>query len=542
MLNLIPKPQKAVEKTGAFVINKEVKVSFAPEFAEMKPFLLEAVQKAGITLEEGEGAKICFVLDQKLPREGYALSVSNAKINAKASTPAGALYAIETLRQLGDMDLHKNAAELRIPAVEIEDAPRFEWRGQMLDSGRHFWSVSEIKRLLDLMAAHKLNVFHWHLTDDQGWRIEIKRYPLLTEIGSKRKDTQLSGWKTKNVRKDGKPHEGFYTQEEIKDVVAYAQKRCIMVVPEVDMPAHFAAAEAAYNWLGCREIPCEVLWYFGGIVPRKLLGYKDNSWNRSACLGKDTTYEFIYHVLDEVCDLFPAPYFHIGGDEAPRDEWKNCPHCQAKMKEQGLKSVDELQGYFNNQINEYVKKKGKRLIGWNEILNAGTLDKSVIGQYWEPQRDRHAERYINEGGQMIMSRHKAFYFDMMYANYPLSNTYKFEPVHQGILPEAEKNVLGVEGELWTEFITDREKLDMNLFPRMEALSEVAWTAKGTRDFKDFMRRLEHFKRVLDAWGVNYAEDKIAMPNLFTRPKYMLAFNNQDPYLEVKRNRELKNSK
>ena len=308
-----------------------------------------------------------------------------------------------------------------------------------------------------------------------------------------------------------------------------------MVVPEVDMPAHFAAAMAAYNWLGCREIPCEVHWFFGGFVP-KHMNWPD--WNRSACAGKETTYEFVFNVLDEMAELFPAPYFHIGGDEAPKDEWKKCPECQKRMADNGLKNVDGLQGYFNNRVAEHLKKKGKRLIVWNEALKANNLDKSVIGQYWTPQRDRYAEKYVNGGGEMILSKHQAFYFDMYYAQYPLTNTYKFEPAKVGVKEEAQNRILGVEGELWTEFIGEQEKLELNTHPRMEALAEVAWTPKEKRDFKDFMARMHHEEKALEKLGVNYAVDEVAIPKgLISRLRTERMFYTCDQHVEMHRNRE-----
>lgn len=538
MINVIPKPAYAVENDGEFCIDKDCTVFFAPAFDSVKGFFKDMVKSSiNDDLAESDTAEIRFDEDKSLPEEGYKLNVTEKEIKVTASTAVGAYYAIQTIRQLGGFDLLRNCDSVEIPAVEINDKPRFGWRGFHLDCSRHFWSVDEIKRLLDIMSMLKLNIFHWHLTDDQGWRLEIKKYPLLTEIGSKRKNTQLSGWGAAKIEMTDEPYEGFYTQEEAKDIVAYAAERGITVVPEIDMPAHFAAAEAAYNYLACREIPCEVMWYVGGIVPKKMLKYKDNSWNRSACLGKETTYQFAYDVIDEVCEIFPAPYFHIGGDEAPRDEWKTCPHCQKMIKDKGLKGVDELQGYFNNCVNEYVKKKGKRLIGWNEILNAGNLDKSVIGQYWVSQRDKHSEKYINEGGQMIMSRHKSFYFDMNYSQRPLNDTYNFEPVHQGIKPESEKNVLGVEGEMWTEFIGTTEKLHMNFFPRAHALAEVGWTPKKERSFKDFMNRWHIFRPTMDALGFNYAEDEIAMMKKWKRAHYTKNFHTGNNQLEVEKNRE-----
>ena len=247
--------------------------------------------------------------------------------------------------------------------------------------------------------------------------------------------------------------------------------------------------------------------------------------------------------MDEILPLFPAPYFHIGGDEAPKDEWKTCPHCQKAIKAHGLKDVEELQGLFNNRIAAHLKEKGKRLIVWNEALQAENLDKSVIGQYWTPQRDKFAEKYINEGGEMIMSRHQAFYFDMTYAQRPLQNTYKFEPVQGGIHPESVKNVLGVEAEMWTEFIPSVRRLELFLFPRMQALSEVAWSPKEKRDFKSFLARWEQFKPILDAFGVNYAENRVALAkNLIRRINSQILFQYGNPSYELDWNDQLQRQK
>lgn len=542
MIQLIPLPKKVSQLTGTFRLTRDTSCYFAPELQETFHFFEDLVEKAArFPLQKGnEMADIRFLYDTRIPEEGYQLDCTQSGIAVSSSTSAGAFYAIQTLRQLLKLDVSKNAETLSMACVKIEDAPRFRWRGMMLDSSRYFWSVDYVKRYLDFMAMHKLNVFHWHLTDDAGWRIEIKKYPLLTEIGSKRKDTQLYGWKSKRL--EGKPYApGFYTQEQIREIVAYAAERFIMVVPEVDMPAHFAAAIAAYPYLACREIPSEVHWFYGGTIPEKTLGWKD--WNRPACAGKESTYEFIFDVLDEILPLFPAPYFHIGGDEAPKDEWKTCPHCQKSIKAHDLKDVGELQGLFNNRIAAHLKEKGKRLIVWNEALQAKNLDKSVIGQYWTPQRDKFAEKYINEGGEMIMSRHQAFYFDMTYAQRPLQNTYKFEPVQGGIHPESVKNVLGVEAEMWTEFIPSVRRLELFLFPRMQALSEVAWTPKDKRDFKSFLERWEHFKPILDAYGVNYAENSVALAkNPIRRLNSLIKFQYGNPSYELDVNDRLQRQK
>lgn len=534
MINIIPKPVKLVELDGEFTINAKTTYTGDKTLLPVMDFLNEYLTNSiGSTLKESKDGDIVFVLDQNQPKEGYKIGFEKDKMLISASAYEGAFYAVQTIRQVFGTDTKKGVKELTAAKFAIEDYPRFSWRAMLFDEGRHFFGESEVKRLIDIMALHKLNTLHWHLTDDQGWRIEIKKYPLLTQIGSKRVDTNINGWKRDD--REGKPHEGFYTQEQIKDIVEYAANRAIMIVPEIDMPAHFAAALAGYNWLGCRDIPCEVPWYFGGYVPLKE-GKKD--WNRPACPSKDTTYQFIYDVIDECAELFPAPYFHIGGDETPKEEWKVCPTCQKFMKEQGLKNVDDLQGYFTNKVYEYIKTKNKRLIGWNEILRADNLDTAVIAQYWVPTRDRNVERYINNGGQVIMSKHHAFYFDMCYSQYPLKNTYKFEPVFHGIKRESEKNVLGVEGALWTEWIGDRLKMDVSLFPRMEALCEVGWTPKSEKNYEDFLRRLEKFKEILTANKVWYAEDEVSMPKGFIkRQKDMYNWTYKFQDMDVKYNKE-----
>lgn len=532
MITIFPQPAKLKKSSGTFRWNTDRRVTFDPALASVKPFFFELL-KTNIT--EEEKGDILFQLDEKLDEEAYNLSITKNCIRITCAGHVGALYGIQTLRQLGKFDL---AVPASLPCVEISDAPRFGWRGLSLDESRHFFGKVEVKRLLDLMAMHKLNVFHWHLTDDQGWRIEIKKYPLLTELGAKRVGTQSKGWGSTYI--DDIPVSGFYTQDEIKDIVQYAQQRGIMIVPEIDMPAHFAAALAGYNWLACREIPCEVFHFYSGIVPEKILGKKD--WNRPACLGKETTYQFIYDVIDEVTALFPAPYFHIGGDECPKEEWKNCPHCAAMMKKQNLDSVEDLQGYFNNQIKRYLEQKNIRLIGWNEILAANNLDPSIIVQYWVYNRDKRAEAHVNNGGQMVMSKHQAFYFDMTYAQNPLKTTYKFQPALGDIKPENVKNILGVEGEVWSEFISDRAKLDLCIFPRMEALCEVAWSLKEKRSWRLFLKRLDRFMPILDALGIGYAKKGIFIPRWYRTKKILQLFDNGDPYYEVKQNQALKRKK
>lgn len=516
MINLIPIPRKYIKQNGQFVFSD--KQSIKSDFD--MPLL---------DLERSDDANIIIKQNTALEDEGYVLDITREKILIQSKSEAGAYYALQSLRQLSRYDLGQN----KVDCCYIDDAPRFKWRGLELDSSRHFWTVEQIKKFIDNMFMMKLNVFHWHLTDDQGWRLEIKKYPLLTEIGSKRKYSHTNGWGCKDIIDE--PYEGFYSQEQIREIVEYANNRNIMIVPEIDFPAHCAAVLAAYPELACREIKRDVPGYFGGIIPESVLKIKD--WNRPICPGKENTVQFVLDVIDEVCDLFPAPYFHIGGDEAPKDEWKKCPHCQKAIKDNNLKNEEDLQGWFNNRVLEHLKAKGRQLIGWNEILEAGNLDKSIIAQYWTLNRDENVEKYVKNGSKVIMSKHQAFYFDMPYAMYPLSNTYNFKSEDYNISSDA---VLGIEGELWTEWIDNQNRLELLMHPRIEALSEVAWSQYRWINWSDFKNRLNNFKPVLEALDINYAVDRISLPkSRYRRNKIQLKFRNGDIHLEDKLNEEYK---
>jgi hexosaminidase len=524
MLSLIPIPKSFAEFDGYYTLNNNVKIQSDFDL----PLLKGKAQLA-------DCSDFKIIKDDRISKEGYSLVVSEEGIVIKASTKIGAYYALQSVRKIGKTDLGNR----RIPCCEIDDEPRFKWRGINLDESRHFFGIDEVKRLLDNMFGEKLNVFHWHLTDDQGWRIEIKKYPRLTEIGSKRAYSQIGGWRCFKI--DKSQYSGYYTQEQIKEVVDYARERGIMIVPEIDFPAHCASAFASYNYLACVDKECEVLGNFGGYMPQ--WRYMNWRWNRTVCCAKESTYEFIFNVLDEVCELFESPYIHMGGDEAPTTEWKRCDKCQALMKQEGLKDETELQGYFENKICDYLKSKGKKLIAWNETLKAANLnkdDKNIVIQYWTPKRDENAENYINSGGEAILSNHQSFYFDMPYAQIPLDKTYMYTPQDFGINSDNINNVLGYEGEIWTEWIEDRAKLDLCAFPRLQALSELAWSPKDKIDFNDFKRRLDDYKPTFDKLGINYAVDKVSMPSgKLNKKKIIKKFNFGNPYLETQLNEEYK---
>lgn len=518
MINLIPKPRSVKENNGILCINKTDSI-----YSEIPLSLVE--------VRDNESSLIRIFKDNSLDFEEYRLSVSEKGVEIKASSEAGAYYALQSLRMIGRFDEGKN----EVPFVEIADKPCFKWRGINFDESRHFFGKVYVKKVLDDMFRLKLNILHWHLSDDAGWRIEIKKYPLLTEIGSKREYTQIGGWGCKKT--DGTPHSGFYTQEDVKEIIEYAKARCISIVPEIDVPAHFAAALAAYPHIACRNLKREVQGYFGSTIPVSM-GVKD--WNRPVCMGKPESIQFIYDIYEEVCDLFPFEYFHIGGDECDVSEWKNCPDCQRVMKENGFKNERELQLMLTNKLCAFLKAKGKHMIGWNEILREDGIDKTAVVQYWEPRRDRKVESYVNSGGKIIMSNHQSFYFDHPYAMRPLKNTYEFSPYKFGVNKGNEKNVLGIEGEFWTEWMRSEEKFEFMSHPRIEALAEVAWTHKSDRNYNEFLARYRGYKGVYKYLGINYAVDKIAVikPNLFKKAKIAKLFHNGDPDMELKLNKKL----
>jgi|AGTN01.1.fsa_nt_gi N-acetyl-beta-hexosaminidase len=520
MLNVIPLPAKCEERYGEFVIGKDTKVYADKELQDIKEFFREIPSRAcGYSLDISETpAEINFIYERHVPKEGYRLECTAEKLEITASELSGAFYAVQTARQLLNADVVDKAEILTMHAVLIEDAPRYKWRGLMLDESRHFFGKAFVEKLLELMACHKLNVFHWHLTDNEGWRVDIKKYPKLKEIGSVRAGTQTSAWKRADVEEI--PYAGCYSREDIKEIVAFAQKLRIMIVPEIDMPAHFGAALAAYPELGCRGVQME---------PPVVHSDGSRGYNGIiACAGKERVYRFVYDVIDELSELFPAPYFHIGGDEAPKKEWKECPDCQKIIKDKGLKDEEELQGYFNNKIALYLKTKGKRMIGWNEILKASNLESSAIVQYWIESGEKLVSEAVASGRTVVISKRKAFYFDMPYAFVNLKTTYNYEPEF------GSKGVSGVEATLWTEWMRTPERVWFQLFPRMEALAEAAWTPKDLKSYPDFRKRLAKFLPILLKRGLDYAPESFIDRRGLSAAQITAKFNTIDAHCEYKK--------
>ena len=447
-----------------------------------------------------------FLRDASLGAEAYTIEVASGRVIVRASGLSGVRYALETIRQMLPAAIYgEQIAEKErwtLPCCVIRDEPRFAWRGMHLDCSRHFWQVEEIKRYLDVMAMYKLNRFHWHLTDDQGWRIEIKAYPLLNQIACWREGTMVGHDFSSN---DGIRYGGFYTQDEIREVVAYAAARGITVVPEIDLPGHMLAALSAYPELGCTGGPY-FAWTRWGVSDQVL------------CVGKESTFTFLEGVLSEVAALFPGEYIHIGGDECPKDEWKKCPDCQALIRALGLKddgrfSAEQyLQNYVTKRIQDFLATKGKKIIGWDEILE-GELAPGATVMSWRGTAG--AVEASAKGFDAILSPVSHCYFDYRQAEDPagepdsfdgvvtLEKIYSLDPL-AGVDPAQAHHILGVQANLWTEYISTPEHLEYMLLPRMLALAEVQWCPAGQRDLERFLRVLrEHEFPVLDRAGYNY---------------------------------------
>ena len=452
------------------------------------------VYKGHVDLSEVE---ISYVTDESLGEEAYEITARRGKVVVKASTERGFLYAAQTLAQMTTEDGC-------IPCVHIYDAPRFAYRGMHLDVARHFFGVDQVKKYLDIMAIHKMNTFHWHLNDDQGWRVEIKRYPKLTEFGSMRKETAIGkGWY--DVKYDGIPHGGYYTQEEIRDIVAYAASKGISVIPEIDVPAHMLAAVASYPELCCTGEQHDV-WGRWGVSPEIL------------CAGKEESFEFLENVLLEIIDMFPSEYIHIGGDECPKTRWAECPLCQARMQELGIaddeKALVNLQAYVTNRVEEFLAQHGKRIIGWDEILD-GNISPSATIMSWRGTDGGIAA--AKAGHDVIMTPNTHCYLDYYQSRriqdepfaiggfVNVEKVYSFDPYTPEMTQEQRSHILGVQANLWTEYIKTPEHLEYMLLPRMSALSEVQWCAPEKRDYGRFLDKMSHMLEIYKSMGFNYAK-------------------------------------
>ena len=514
-INIIPQPSSVQVFEGecnisgaSFRIDKK----FADEVKAAVDRFTESLQFAsGKKIGRGK-ASFVFVQSDEIVKEGYSIEVSKNKVLIKAADYNGVLYAIETIKQMLPVEIYTkkpcDGGDWTLPYMSIVDQPRFAYRGLHLDVARHFFDVDQVKKYLDIMAIHKLNTFHWHLTDDQGWRIEIKKYPLLTEVGSIRKET-LKGHFRRSKEFDGTPYgEGmWYTQDQIREVVAYAASKGITVIPEIDLPGHMVAALAAYPELGCTGGPYDV-WCTWGITKDVL------------CVGKESTIEFLRNVLTEVCELFPSEYIHIGGDECPKDKWKECPHCQAKIKELGLVGTEKysaeyfLQSYITRQMEEFLATKGKKIIGWDEILE-GEISENVTVMSW--RGNKHGLEAVKRGHDVIMVNKGSLYFDYYQikdrtkepltigGHVSVEKVYSYEPYMDEMTEQEKTQVLGIQANMWTEYMTSNEYLEYMILPRLSALSEIQWCSPTGKDYERFLTKMDYMVKVYEALGYNYAK-------------------------------------
>ena len=522
VIHIVPQPEHIELTGGSFKVSGAIFNCDASFDAQARTAIQEFAAKVSLatgrvstfavpfgiaaSAEAGSIKGFVFIRDNRLAPEEYKIEIGKKSTVVRASQSNGVRYAIETIKQMLPEEIYGSEvgvkADWTLPCGEISDKPRFAYRGMHLDCARHFFSVDEVKRYLDIMAVYKLNRFHWHLSDDQGWRIEILRYPELTLVGGYRSGTMIGHDFNSD---DGIRYGGYYTQDQIREVVAYADKLGITVIPEIDLPGHMLAALSAYPWLGCEGGPYEA-WHKWGVSDEVL------------CAGKETTYEFLENVLDEVAELFPAEYIHIGGDECPKTKWKACPACQAKIAELGLKddgrftAEQYLQCYVTARMQEFLASKGKKIIGWDEILE-GNLAEGATVMSWRGKDG--AVEASKLGFDAILAPTSHCYFDYLQSQdkdkepvgfngyIPLDKVYSLEPM-EGMPPEAEKHLLGVQANLWTEYIATEEQLQYMLLPRLLALSEVQWCQPAGKDYALFLTKLsEHELKILDAMGYNY---------------------------------------
>ena len=505
---IIPMPLDIqLAEQGKFVLTEGTSVIYPENNEKMQNnanFLTEYVkEKTGITLAPTTEAKrkgiILKVEENQEKPEGYTLKVTTDNVTICGGSEAGVFYGIQTLRKSLPVVQGEKVA---LPAVEINDEPRFDYRGGMLDVARHYIELDSVKRFIDMLAMHNINRFHWHLSEDQGWRIEIKCRPLLTEKGSMRKETIIG----KTDKYDGKPHGGFFTQEEAKEIVAYAADRYITVIPEIDMPGHMLSALHAYPELGCTGGPYDVWCHWG--VSKDVL-----------CAGNDATLKFIEDVLGEIVEIFPSEYIHIGGDECPKTRWESCPKCQARIKALGIKGDEKhtaeeyLQSFIINYAEKFLNSKGRQIIGWDEILEGGLAPNATVMSW---RGEKGGIEAAHQKHKVIMTPHTYLYFDY-YQSYdrkseplaiggklPLERVYSYNPLPKELSAEEQKYIIGVQANLWTEYISTFKYAEYMLLPRLAALSEIQWSSADKRNYECFLSRLPRLVELYDLKQYNYA--------------------------------------
>ncbi len=497
--NIIPIPLEQEVKEGSFILTKDTFVTGEAQFNNviryLRSYLDDQLQLHSNTPTAKN--KITFVLDENITNEeGYALEINKNSITIGAKTSRGAFYAVQSFLQL--LPVKNNGEEIPIQCIRIKDKPRFQYRGMHLDVARHYFSVAFIKKYIDIIASLKYNTFHWHLTEDQGWRIEIKKYPKLQEIAAFRDETLIGHYNDQPQQFDGKKYGGYYTQEEIKDIVAYASERFVTIIPEIEMPGHSQAAIAAYPELGCTGKQVKVATNWG-------------IFDEVYC-PTETTFKFLEDVIDEVVDLFPGKYIHIGGDEAPKTKWKSSEFCQQFIKEKNLKDEAGLQSYFITRMEKYINSKGKQIIGWDEILEGGLAPNATVMSW---RGTEGAVKAAKKKHNVILTPTSHCYFDYYQSEneneplaiggfLPLEKVYNFNPIPKELTKKEAKYVLGAQGNVWTEYMKTPEKVEYMAFPRAIALSEVLWSSENQKKYINFVSRLLNFQQRFNQKDINYA--------------------------------------
>lgn len=514
-INLTPKPNEITVYGKSFQINNDTQIIYSngnKKIAEKLHHYFNSEFNFNLKTTDYQNLKtnfITFQIEENLDDEAYELTIDDNKITICASSDAGWFYGIQTLKQICSYNSYYSKYEkyVSVKELKIKDKPRFKWRAFMLDEARYFKGKEQVKLLLDEMAFLKMNVFHWHLVDDQGWRIEIKKYPKLTEIGSKRKSTQVGSLQWESPIQSGEPHQGFYTQEEIKEITEYAKERHITIVPEIEMPGHSTAAIAAYSWLGTSKKEIEVPIKFG--------------------VGKDVydvtnprVYKFLTDVLDEIIALFPSKVIHIGGDEVKYNHWKSSASVQQYMKEKGLKTPADLQVFFTNSISKYLQSKGRRMMGWNEIMGhnlhhyqdkkdtktSQKLAQETIVHFWKGDVDL-ATTAASNGYEIVNSLHSYTYLDYRYKNLPLSKAYSFDPIPKGLNQKYHNKIIGLGCQMWGEWIPTNGEMHYKTFPRIAAYAEIGWTNKNLKDYSSFRKSLKNLQKRWSEKEIYFAPDE-----------------------------------
>lgn len=533
---IIPQPLQLTFIDQYLTIDAEISIAYTDEsLASIANYLKDQLQaNTGVELSvnnNGDSNSKTIRLsieDGNNADHSYSLQIDSKGAVMSAKSPAGVFYAVQSLLQT----VQSSNAKYFFAGVDIKDEPRFKWRGMHLDVSRHFFGVEKIKRYIDYLAMYKLNTFHWHLTDDQGWRIEIKKYPLLTEQGAWRSSVGFVSNQKKGLNEDnGQAYGGFYTQAEIKEIVAYAAERFVTIVPEIEMPGHTSAVLKAYPDLACEGISKAEIWQEGGVS------------NNVFCAGREETFEFLQNVLAEVLDLFPSTYIHVGGDEAPKENWKKCNRCQNRISVEKLNDEHELQSYFITRMEKYLNVKGRKLVGWDEILEGGLAPNATVMSW----------RGVAGGIAAAQSQHEAvmtpgypLYFNHRpidlkntpghkSSNNTITTVYNYEPIPEALSEEESQYVIGVQANLWTEYIPKWEHVESLMFPRLLSLAEIAWTLPERKDFENFRTRLPYHLQKLDRLGVNYGKDpyQVIISMQMENKKQIVSMSTELPGLEVR---------